>query len=452
MMPTVEEISVKNIVSINIQATLNEAINKMAKANIINLVVIDDTEDKIIYYMLTIDHLIDFKLESIDGSLYLKDLNLHKAKVIQKDLNILNVLNEVEETDRYMIIVEDNNIIGILSYSDIINNIDPKILMKKQTIGKLILQYKATTTYKNTTALNVIYLMKETNNDSVIMINNDQKPIGIFTTRDFIRLVHLNSDLNQPIKKYMTTPVSTLNENSTISEAMDFIRDKHFKRIVVTDNEDNLVGILTQKELLRVVYNKWIDLIKEQGNKISKINEELLSKASKLEEKASVDFLTKLYNREKFDSFLDYEISKNNRYENQYLSILLLDIDHFKKVNDTFGHLVGDTILKEIAKILTVCSRDSDIVARWGGEEFILLLPQTNIEQATIVAEKLRVTIENHKFETVPRVTCSIGISQFHKKETKKSLFERADEALYKAKEKGRNQVQIEHIENLFVQ
>ncbi len=447
MMPTIEEIAVKTIISIEIEKTLKEAIKKMASSNLRNIVVVQKLEDNHKkFYLLTITDLIEYKLGNVDENVLLKDLNLTPAKILQRDLNILNVLNEVDTTDKYMVIVEKDEIIGILSYTDIINNIDPKILMKKQTIGALILQYKATTTYENTSTMQAIRLMKDNNSDSIIMIDDEHKALGIFTTKDFINLIHLNADLNSPINKYMTSPVCTLSEDSTISEAIDFIRDKHFKRIVVTNENNEITGILTQKELLRIIYNKWIDFIKEEGDKISKMNEELLSKATKLEEKASFDFLTKLYNRRKFNSFLEYEISKANRYKEEILSLLLVDIDYFKNVNDTHGHLVGDNILQEVSKILTICSRDSDIVARWGGEEFVLMLPQTNIEQAFFVAEKLRATIEKHKFDDVKHITCSIGVAQFHKNENKDILFKRVDAALYKAKNSGRNRVEMEHI------
>ena len=450
MMPTIEEIAVKTIVSIEIERPLKEAIQKMASSNHRNIVVIENlSNNHKIFYLLTISDLIEYKLCNIDENVLLKELKLEKAKVLNKDLNILNVLNEVDSTDKYMVIVESNELIGILSYSDIINNIDPKILMKKQTIATLILQYKATTTYENTSTIQAIRLMKDNNSDSIIILDDSLKAIGIFTTKDFINLIHQNSDLNNPISNYMTSPVNTLSENSTISEAIDFIRDKHFKRIVVTNENDEITGILTQKELLRIIYNKWIDFIKEEGNRISRINEELLSKTTKLEEKASFDFLTKLYNRRKFNSFLEYEISKANRYKDQHLSLLLVDIDYFKNVNDTYGHLVGDNILQEISKILTICSRDTDIVARWGGEEFVLMLPQTNIEQAFFVGEKLRATIEKHKFDDVKHITCSIGVGKFHQNEDKDTLFKRVDAALYKAKNSGRNKVEMEHIGNI---
>ena len=448
MLPTIEEIAVKAIVSIDINSPLKDAITKMASSNHRNIVVIEYLEDNHKnFYLLTISDLIEYKLKNIDESILLKDLTLSRAKILQKDLNILNVLNEVDSTDKYMVIVENDELLGILSYTDIINNIDPKILMKKQTIATLILQYKATTTFGNISTNHAIRLMKDNNSDSIIIVGEDNKADGIFTTKDFINLIYLNSDLSKPLSHYMTTPVHTLHEDATVSEAIDFIRDKHFKRIVVTNDDNEVIGILTQKELLRIIYNKWIDFIKEEGNRISKINEELLTKANNLEKKASMDFLTKLYNRSKFNTFLDYEISKANRYKEQYLSLLIIYIDYFKNVNDTYGHLVGDSVLKEMGKILSVCSRDSDIVARWGGEEFVVMLPQTNIDQAVLVAEKLRATVEKHKFDTVKHITCSIGVSQFHKRENKETLFKKADKALYKAKHNGRNRVEIEHID-----
>ena len=446
MMPTVEKISTKNVLTIDINSTLEDAVKKMASSNLRNIIVTENIDNLQKYYLLTIDILIDFKLNNFNSNTILKELNLPKAKILKKDLNILNVLNEVNVNDKYMVIVDENKLIGILSYTDIINNIDPQILMKKQTIATLILQYKAITTYKDTSTIQTVQLMKNHDTDAVIIINDREEPIGIFTTKDLIMLINLNCDLNEPIKEFMTTPVLSLLDNSTISDAIDFIREKHFKRIVIINEINQVSGILTQKELLRIVYNKWIDFIKEEGNRISKINEKLLTTTSKLEEKASFDFLTKLYNRQKFDSFLDYEIKKSNRYETQSLSILLIDIDFFKNVNDNYGHLVGDQVLQEIAKILTVCSRDTDIVSRWGGEEFIVMLPSTNIEQAIFVAEKLRATIEKHKFEQVNHVTCSIGVSQHYKNQPKEEFFNKVDQALYSAKNNGRNRVEIEYI------
>ena len=136
MLPTIEEIAVKTIISIEIDKTLKEAIKKMASSNHRNIVVIENLPNNHKkFYLLTISDLIEYKLGNVNEDVLLKDLHLATARVLPKDLNILNVLNEVDSTDKYMVIVEEDELVGILSYTDIINNIDPKILMKRQTIA-----------------------------------------------------------------------------------------------------------------------------------------------------------------------------------------------------------------------------------------------------------------------------------------------------------------------------
>ena len=207
-----------------------------------------------------------------------------------------------------------------------------------------------------------------------------------------------------------------------------------------------LKGVITQSELLRLVNNKWMEIIKQKGDELSKINQKLLEKTVSLEEKASTDFLTKLYNRRKFDDIMEYEVNQVKRYKDRDLCVLLLDIDGFKYINDTYGHDIGDKILQDIARILKISSRQSDVVCRWGGEEFAIALSETNLENALIVSEKIRITIEHHTFTNDLRLTCSFGISQYHTNDTYSSLFKRADEALYKAKNTGKNKVVIEHL------
>jgi diguanylate cyclase (GGDEF)-like protein len=151
--------------------------------------------------------------------------------------------------------------------------------------------------------------------------------------------------------------------------------------------------------------------------------------------------LTKLYNREKFKLLFDFMVKKSRRNEDNIV-LAILDIDFFKKVNDTFGHLVGDTVLKELADILRKSLRDSDIVARWGGEEFVLALCVKEVDEAKYILEKLRKNIENYHFSTVEKLTCSCGYTLYKGSEENDTVFQRADEALYKAKINGRNRVE----------
>ena len=244
----------------------------------------------------------------------------------------------------------------------------------------------------------------------------------------------------------MSSPLQTLSSNVKIYEALDFIKIKHFKRIVVTNEFGKISGVITQAELLRLINNKWMELIKDRGTELSLINKKLMQKTSILEESASTDFLTKLYNRRKFDSLITYEIEQIKRYHHGNLCMILLDIDNFKIVNDTHGHDTGDEILKEIGSIIKSSSRNTDIASRWGGEEFALSLSHTNIEEALLVAQKIRISIENFKFINNLSITCSFGISQFRTSDNYHSLFKRADTALYEAKNTGKNKVVIERL------
>jgi len=173
---------------------------------------------------------------------------------------------------------------------------------------------------------------------------------------------------------------------------------------------------------------------------ILKLISELKASNKQLEKIAIIDNLTGLFNRHKLDEILENEKNRFLRYGNQFC-IILLDIDHFKQVNDTYGHQIGDEILTAFAKILVKNTRQSDVVARWGGEEFLIVCPESNIEETFQLAEKLRITIQQFKFPVARTQTASFGITDFKKADRVSDLVSRADQALYKAKEDGRNKV-----------
>lgn len=159
---------------------------------------------------------------------------------------------------------------------------------------------------------------------------------------------------------------------------------------------------------------------------------------------SSVDKLTQMYNRQKTEDILRLEIKKSNRY-NHALSIIMLDIDKFKEVNDTYGHKVGDIILEEFANILKTHIRTTDFIGRWGGEEFLIICPETTIEGAEALANNLRSAIEEHKFPIIVWKTASFGVAEYMPEEEINSVMKRADDALYNAKKLGRNRVSRVH-------
>ncbi|MBZ0157785.1 MAG: diguanylate cyclase [Alphaproteobacteria bacterium] len=158
---------------------------------------------------------------------------------------------------------------------------------------------------------------------------------------------------------------------------------------------------------------------------------------------ATVDRLTGALNRQTFEDALGKETERAKRYGSP-LSLLMFDIDRFKGINDTYGHQTGDSVLRTVSSLVRENIRSVDFFGRWGGEEFMVLLPETSLEDAVIVAEKLRKLLENHSFSPVPRVTASFGVAQCHEQEAFDSLTKRTDTALYRAKNRGRNRVETE--------
>lgn len=167
----------------------------------------------------------------------------------------------------------------------------------------------------------------------------------------------------------------------------------------------------------------------------------LKEKSNLLEYQASHDKLTGLFNRNRFDEIYTKEIKRTKRYNNE-LSIIIFDIDDFKMVNDTYGHQIGDEVLKEIAKITLNGVREQDINVRWGGEEFLILLPQTNITGALTVASKIKSAIKEHIFtDKSLKITASFGVSQLLDEDDEVTLISRSDKLLYEAKKTGKDKV-----------
>ncbi|MFH1102457.1 MAG: diguanylate cyclase [Pseudomonadota bacterium] len=169
----------------------------------------------------------------------------------------------------------------------------------------------------------------------------------------------------------------------------------------------------------------------------------------KLKELATIDGLTKLFNSRHFYNQLQLEVDRTVRY-NHKLSLLLLDIDNFKHFNDSYGHLEGDKVLRRIGEIIKICLRKMDSAYRYGGEEFTIILPETNAKEAIVVAQRIRTTIETEPFiPFIPSgkergvVTVSIGVSECIPKEDIADFIKRSDRAMYDSKRMGRNTVSL---------
>jgi diguanylate cyclase (GGDEF)-like protein len=192
------------------------------------------------------------------------------------------------------------------------------------------------------------------------------------------------------------------------------------------------------------------DDIKEKVNaldpnfreKISEMFEAMHKSISMLYDAAIRDEKTKLYNHKFFETVLEMELEKAKR-KKEHLSLIIIDIDFFKKVNDKYGHLKADEILFRLSRLMEKTARKSDVVARFGGEEFFILLPETTLDKAKRFAARLRREIKNDSMLKKHGITVSGGITEYKARDSKKRFKERADKALYKAKHGGRDRFEV---------
>ena len=291
-----------------------------------------------------------------------------------------------------------------------------------------------------------------------------------------VLIVENNVEISEPMQDFLETTGYTSKTANSAEEALDMLADNRF-HVVITDIQLPGMDGLDLTDLIKKKYNTDVIVMTSFGKEYSYEDaigkgasdfiikpvrlEELLLRTrrvirerkladdrdnmlEKLQELAITDGLTKFFNSRYFYNQLEVETDRANRYDHP-LSLLLIDIDHFKRINDAHGHLEGDKVLVRFSKLVKSCLRAIDSAYRYGGEEFTVLLPETTGKEALNVAERIRKLTEAEKM--IPEgkepctVTISIGVTEYLKKENLNQFIKRADEAMYLSKEKGRNRV-----------
>jgi diguanylate cyclase (GGDEF)-like protein len=441
LFPDIEEIATTDVAVLPADHTIQQALDEMVRRGIRN-VVVENTENGE-YGIFTANDLIRLHTlqEGLDITLMQAGYSpLHKARCGD---NILETIEHLSEKDDYLYVVDDKDkLFGIISYTDIISSVDPKILMERQRIGDIVGRHRFKTASQDTT-LKEIYSELTAVDEAVVITDEKGNPAGLLSTVDAIALIKEEVDHNQPCSRYMSAPLHTVPENVSIREAISLLEEKQFKRLFVTDKQGELLGMVTQKELTEIAYNRWSDLLVKHAQEMQELLQLMEKKASRLQELSYTDELTAISNRRKFKEALDHEVRRNRRYSEQPFSIVLMDIDHFKQVNDKFGHSAGDKMLRHMVTTICPYVRDTDLFARWGGEEFVLMLPHTLASDALVTAERIRLAVESKELEDFGGVTLSLGITQYQAPESDDALFVRADQALYRAKSMGRNRTEV---------
>lgn len=212
----------------------------------------------------------------------------------------------------------------------------------------------------------------------------------------------------------------------------------------ITSHKQHLNQLLSRDVGISVASLDYLLNIKGELSEPKIIEED---KSSYVARATTKDSLTRLYIRDVFDTILKKEIAEARRNKSCTLCLLMLDIDDFKLINDTFGHIQGDRVLERVSETISNCTREMDWAARYGGEEFAVIMPQTGKDEAFNVAERIRKSIEKLRFEEFS-ITISIGLCQFSKNiNSPEKLIQNTDDALYQAKTEGKNRVVVHGIE-----
>ncbi len=437
--PTIGDISTKEIVSIHQSASIADALDKMLANDIREIVV--ETGKPGIYGSFTVQNVISAGACASDLLMSIEMVGFGTLRCVDAKRNLLEVYSELGEQDDYLGLTDSQGaLIGIVSETDIISSLDPKLIVEKQKIGDLLSRH-APKTVPIDTALGDVLICLSGADDAVILTDRNQ-PAGIITTKDAIRLISNKMAFKDPASRHMSTPLETFRWNLTIKEALEVIQERHFKRIVIADGNGQLLGVISQKELISLAYNRWSQLLHGHTEELRELIELLEKKTIHLERLATTDALTGIFNRTKFGQVLEQEIGRYYRYRDAPFSLLMFDIDRFKQINDQYGHLKGDEVLKWLTGLVGEHVRDADTFVRWGGEEFTILMPVTQLAQVHAFAERLRKLIETCRLDDLPGITVSIGVAEYKANETIDEFTKRVDQALYRAKSLGRNRVE----------
>jgi len=275
--------------------------------------------------------------------------------------------------------------------------------------------------------------------------------IGYELQNNYFGELKITGKLSETLKLYIGVQKNEKILFTILEKTIKSIQEETHKKIFVQTipikyekiiNYDSIWKIILGALVLMLFVLYWSVKILKSNKLLKKAQEEIKLKNTLLENLATTDKLTNLSNRRKIEEVLQDEINRCQRFKHTF-AITMLDIDYFKDVNDSYGHQSGDKVLIEIANILKKELRKTDFVGRFGGEEFLLICPESNKNEILKLMESLRLKISNTHFNQVGKKTASFGLTIYKDNDSIDSMIKRADDALYQAKNNGRNQIVI---------
>jgi diguanylate cyclase (GGDEF)-like protein len=414
-----------NLLYVEDEASVREVYSKIISKTVKNLYIAQNGEEGYEKYLEHQPDMIvtDIKMPKLDG------LQMSK-KIRETDKNIPIIITSAHnEADFFLESIQ----IQISGY--IIKPVDMDKLFDMLTIQAKNLLFEKEQ-QKNNELLQGI--MNTENNILIVSGRNEL----IFANRAFLKFSNANTKEEFVEKKGQIFNMF-IERNGFLHNGL-LKKDESFIELLLRSSDIQRKVLMTDAQNGSDTSTFYIDITAfgDANEKVYLLNftniTQMEIEKKEIEKKAYIDTLTGVFNRNKFDEVLGYEIKQANRYYSG-LSMAIVDIDHFKQFNDTYGHIVGDQVLSLLAKTIQKNIRDTDIFARWGGEEFVVLMPSTNINEAKIAVENLRKKVEQIRLENISNITASFGVTQFLEHDNEEEIFKRADKALYMAKENGRN-------------
>lgn len=410
--PRVASIAQKQVVLSNPKMTVAEASKLMNEKNISSVIIESDGQ----HHVFSIEALLEHVAKDGGRHVALSDISLPILPCIQENQHVLAALECLEAAGRRYLGVTDGEFLkGIVTYTDLLSAITPTVLVEKKKVGELISRSELIT-FSSDWILEDILCHFSNLEDSVVVVEDDLA-VGIITTKDVFRIIASGKNMSMPLTHYMSSPVATTRTTATILEALTQLKTQNIKRSVVIKEPNQLVGVITQSELVRYIYGTWINLSKYHGGELRELIDILDLKCGDANDISTTAELVRLDDKQHFQQKLNQELDRVCRYQCAPFSFALLSIC-FRNENECVKQRQSyDKTRHNIAAQLPRWVRTSDGVAHWSDEAFAVLLPHTSATGARQFASRVKTCIEQLVSTTNIELVVNIAIRQISTKD-----------------------------------
>ena len=396
--PSVQSIAQKQVLFSNSSLTVAEASMLMDESNLSSLIVADNDQ----HYIFSIEALLVHLANNGDGHTRLSELTLPVLPCITENQHVLAALECLESSaQRYLGVTQHNALTGILTYTDLLAAISPTVLIEKKTVGELLSKSELVTFSPDWILEDILCHFKCL--EDAVVVAEDGVALGIITTKDVFRLIANRKSLGGTLPEYMTSPVITTRTTASIQEALAQLKSHNIKRSVVVNDGGDLVGVITQSELIGFTYGTWINLTKYHSGELREVLE-VLDLGKRADGGASqVINVSALDSKAMLQQKLAQEINRICRYRCAPFSFVLFAIECRQ------AEVAFNASVQKIAAELPRWVRNTDGIALWNTNSFAVLLPQTPGAGGEVFAARIRTCIEHLLgAENAVRVSSSI--------------------------------------------